>query len=68
MICCHCANNGLNGPIRTETISDMAAILGATAKQRGHRRRRAFIDVGVHMWNGTAETLKASPAPRTPGR
>ena len=31
MICCHCRNSGLNGPIRTETISEMAAILGATA-------------------------------------
>ena len=33
MICCHWTNNGLNGPIRTETISDMAAILGATANR-----------------------------------
>ena len=31
MICCHCANSGLNGPIRTETVSEIAAILGATA-------------------------------------
>ena len=30
-ICCHCANNGLNGPISTETVREMAAILGAAA-------------------------------------
>ena len=30
-ICCHCANKGLKGPISTETVSEMAAILGAAA-------------------------------------
>jgi len=32
MICCHWANSGLNGPIRTDTVSDTPAILVATAK------------------------------------
>ena len=40
---------------------DRGGILGAPAKG-GDRGRRALVTSGVHMWNGTAEILKARPA------
>ena len=61
-ICCHSTTRPPNGPIMTRMKSASAAILGATEKKAVTGVGAPSYTSGVHMWNGTADTLKASPA------
>ncbi len=63
-ICCQSAVMAGNGWMTTRTNTAMAAILGAAAKNAVTGVGAPSYTSGVHMWNGTAETLKASPASR----
>src|SRR5215469_10168610 len=61
MTCRHSLTNGPNGSIINRTKSASAAILGATAKNIVTGVGAPSYTSGVHIWNGTAETLKARP-------
>ena len=51
---------GANTIVRTK--SDIAATFAAAAKKAVTGVGEPSYTSGVHMWNGTAETLKARPA------
>ena len=63
-ICCHWIAMLGNAVITTRTNSAIAATFGAEAKNAVTGVGAPSYTSGVHMWNGTAETLKQSPANR----
>src|SRR5260370_40207216 len=63
-ICCHCDTIAGNAMMLARTKIAMAATLGAEEKKAVTGVGAPSETSGVHMWNGTAETLKQKPANR----
>ena len=63
-ICCHWIVMVGNAVVTTRTNSAMAAIFGAAAKKAVTGVGAPSYTSGVHMWNGTADTLKQRPTIR----
>ena len=63
-ICCHWAKILGKATIVVRTNMAMPATLGAAAKNAVIGVGAPSYTSGVHMWNGTAETLKQKPANR----
>jgi len=63
-ICCHSTVMPGNAPTATRANTAMAATFGAAAKNALTGVGAPSYTSGVHMWNGTAEILKHSPANR----
>src|SRR4029078_11933309 len=63
-ICCHCGVISGNAAIGARTNIAIAAILGADEKNAVTGGGAPSYTSGVHMWKGTAETLKQKPANR----
>ena len=61
-ICCHWPTQVPNGPISTRMARPTAATLGAPAMNAVTGEGEPSYTSGVHMWNGTADILKARPA------
>src|ERR1700680_2804996 len=64
VICCHWGTTVGNASIATRTNSATAATLGAAEKKAVTGVGAPSYTSGVHMWNGTADTLNARPAKR----
>src|ERR1700712_4320942 len=58
---CHAPTSDANDVPITRSSSDIAATLGAVAKNTVTGVGAPSYTSGVHIWNGTAETLNASP-------
>ena len=63
-ICCQSWVIFAKGTTSARTSSAIAATFGAAAKKAVTGVGDPSYTSGVHMWNGTAETLKAIPAIR----
>src|SRR3954464_8152639 len=63
-ICCHCETMPGNAVSVTRVKTASAATFGAEAKKAVTGVGAPSYTSGVHMWNGTAETLKQRPASR----
>src|SRR6201996_4454876 len=58
---CHAPTSEANDVPMTRSSSDIAATFGAVAKNAVTGVGAPSYTSGVHMWNGTADTLNASP-------
>src|ERR1700730_3220225 len=63
-ICCHSGTMPGNATMVVRTNMAMPATLGAAAKNAVIGGGAPSYTSGVHMWNGTADTLKQKPANR----
>src|ERR1700724_4640470 len=61
-ICCHCSSTPGKATMVGRTNIAMPAIFGAAAKNAVTGVGAPSYTSGVHIWNGTAETLKQKPA------
>ena len=61
-ICCHSAITPGKASVTARTSMATAATLGAAAKNAVAGVGAPSYTSGVHMWNGTADILKAIPA------
>src|SRR3954471_932848 len=63
-ICCHCETMPGKAVSATRVNTASAATFGAEAKNAVTGVGAPSYTSGVHMWNGTADTLKQRPASR----